>query len=60
MLEEMRGKGIEPNGFFHSAMVVAHSAAGDVDSAMSVLEGMRDHGQPASRDVFHALIRQDS
>ena len=59
MLSEMTTKGIEPNAFFDAAMVVAHCALGDVESAMTVLEEMRADGVPASREVFHALIREE-
>ena len=59
ILSEMTTKGIEPNAFFDAAMVVAHCALGDVESAMTVLEEMRADGVPASRDVFHALIREE-
>ena len=59
ILNEMTTKGIEPNAVFDAAMVVAHCALGDIESAMTVLEEMSADGVPANRQVFHALIREE-
>merc|ERR1719355_14639 len=44
ILEEMKGRGIEPNLITYSTMVKGHSQQGDMQAAFAILERMKVEG----------------